>query len=76
MRSIIPTAVVTSLGFLAQVIAFPFERQTLAKREPEAEPKVRLPAPEVGLEKKTADRGFQAQNREDQVIEVRDVSDM
>lgn len=76
MRSIIPTTVITSLGFLAQVIAFPFERQTLAKREPEAEPKLRLPSPEARLEKKAADPVFQAPEWEDQVIEVRGVSDV
>ena len=76
MRSIIPAAVVTSLGFLTQVIAFPFERQTLAKRDPEAEPKLRLPAPKADLEKKDADPGIQAQDRENQVIEVRGVSNV
>ena len=76
MRSIIPAAVITSIGFLAQVIAFPLERQNLAKCDPGVEPPLWLPAPEAGLKKKDADPSFQAQDRENQVIEVRGVSNM
>lgn len=75
MRSIGPAAVVTSLGLLAQVKAFPLEPPTLATREAEAKSELRLPAPEVGLEKKAADPGSQAQDLDGQLIEVRGVSD-